>query len=257
MDIERLMPKSGRPRDVQRQRGPARYGTAPRLPPGPDPGRAPRAGSPGGLLLFDSGQYPLCERHTPTAQIFNFHTPSRALFVRPEGKCVLFDQPGWGGAVAALGTVAEVRDLPTAAYFYAGPRVAELSRTGSPMRSPGCSPPPRGNSGDSASIASSPRWWRRSRAGGDARLCPGADGACTRHQVGGRDLVHPGLDRDRRGRDRPHAPATRAWNDRRNELFAILHHTNIAMGGEQVVGYRLLASGRAHQSPGARNAPTR
>ena len=37
---------------------------------------------------------------------------------------MLFDQPGWGGAVMALGTVAEV---PTAAYFYAGPRVAELA----------------------------------------------------------------------------------------------------------------------------------
>src|SRR5215470_3040627 len=78
-----------------------------------------RARDLGGLLLFDSVNIRYASGAS-NAEIFNFHTPSRALFVPPEGKCVLFDQPGWGDAVTALGTVAEVRDLPTATYFYAG-----------------------------------------------------------------------------------------------------------------------------------------
>src|SRR5260370_28537258 len=85
-----------------------------------------RARDLGGLLLFDSVNIRYASGAS-NAQIFNFHTPSRALFVPPEGKCIFFDQPGWGDAVAPLGTVSEVRSLPPAPYFYAGPRGVALA----------------------------------------------------------------------------------------------------------------------------------
>ena len=78
----------------------------------------------GAALLFDSVNIRYASG-TTNAQIFNFHTPSRCLFVPAEGLCVLFDQEGWAGPALKLGTVGEIRTMPTFAHFYAGPRGAD------------------------------------------------------------------------------------------------------------------------------------
>ena len=199
-----------------------------------------RARDLGGLLLFDSVNIRYASG-TSNAQIFNFHTPSRALFVPPEGKCVLFDQPGWGGAVTALGTVAEVRDLPTAAYFYAGPRVAELAarladevaellataagklrRLGVDRIEPALVAALQSR-GVTLGYAQEPMEHARAIKSEDEIWCI----------LGSIAIAETGIGRMR---------VALAPGMTENELFAILHHTNIAMGGEWCE-YRLLASG--------------
>ena len=78
----------------------------------------------GAALLFDSVNIRYASG-TTNSQIFNFHTPSRCLFVPAEGLSLLFDQEGWAGPALSLGTIGEVRNMPTFAHFYAGPRGAE------------------------------------------------------------------------------------------------------------------------------------
>lgn len=78
----------------------------------------------GAALLFDSVNIRYATG-TTNAQIFNFHTPSRCLFVPAEGLSVLFDQEGWANTALGLGTIGEVRNMPTFAHFYSGPRSAE------------------------------------------------------------------------------------------------------------------------------------
>ncbi|MFO0995610.1 MAG: Xaa-Pro peptidase family protein [Alphaproteobacteria bacterium] len=194
----------------------------------------------GGALLFDSVNIRYASG-TSNGQIFNFHTPSRALFVPAEGKCVLFDQPGWAEAARALGTIGEVRDMPTAAYFYSGPRVNDQAKR----------------------LAHQIVDVLKAAAGSNRRL--------------GVDRIEPTIVAALQSQDiqlgyaqEPieHARAIKSMDEvwcilssitvaetaiarmrealrpgmTENELFAILHHTNIAQGGEWCE-YRLLASG--------------
>src|SRR5262249_12995933 len=160
----------------------------------------------------------------------------------PEGKCVLFDQPGWGDAVAALCTVAEVRDLPTATYFYAGPRVAELAKRladqlAGLLRAASSSNIQRlggdriepalvealQSRGVMLGYAQEPMEHARALKSDDEVWCILASIAVAETGIGRmRAALEPGM--------------------MGNELFAILHHTNIAHGGEWCE-YRLLASG--------------
>jgi Xaa-Pro aminopeptidase len=192
------------------------------------------------LLLFDSVNIRYASGSS-NAQIFNFHTPSRALFVPPDGKCVLFDQPGWGETAFALGTIGEVRDLPTAAYFYAGPRVIEQARRFADQISEllGTAPGNRKvlgvdriepvlatalqDCGLSLGYAQEPMEHARAIKSEDEIWCILASIAVAETGIARmRKALEPGITE--------------------NELFAVLHETNIAAGGEWCE-YRLLASG--------------
>lgn len=61
------------------------------------------------------------------AQISQLHTPYRCVLVPCEGKAILFDLAGWANNATELGTVDHVRDVATFAYFFAGPRYNEIA----------------------------------------------------------------------------------------------------------------------------------
>jgi Xaa-Pro dipeptidase len=193
-----------------------------------------------GCLLFDSVNIRYASGSS-NSQIFNFHTPSRALFVPPEGKCTLFDQPGWGEAARALGTIGDVLPMTTSAYFYAGPRVAEQCkrfadqvlgvvkgaagherRVGVDRIEPGIAAALQARGIDLA-YAQEPIEHARAVKSQDEVWCILASITVAETGIGRmREALRPGITE--------------------NELFAILHHTNIAHGGEWCE-YRLLASG--------------
>jgi Xaa-Pro dipeptidase len=194
----------------------------------------------GGALLFDSVNIRYASG-TRNGAIFNFHTPSRALFVPPEGKTILYDQAGWAGPVLELGTVGEVHDMPTFSYFYVAERGDENAGRMAAMVEDALTRHAGGNKRlavdriEASLIAAlQRRGIELADAQGPAeraRIVKSADEiACiltsiTVAETGiarMSDALRPGLTE--------------------NELFSILHQTNIANGGDWCE-YRLMASG--------------
>jgi Xaa-Pro dipeptidase len=194
----------------------------------------------GGALLFDS----INIRYTTgssNGQIFNFHTPGRCLFVPPEGETVLFDDSRLPTNISGLGTIGELRDMPSFCFFIAGPRIKEkagelANQIDELMRT---------HAGENRRLAvdkveidgihalhakglellnaQEPLEMARSIKSGD-------EIACILHVI---TIAEMGIARMR---------AELEPGMTENELFSILHQTNIAHGGDWI-DYRLLASG--------------
>ncbi len=194
----------------------------------------------GGALLFDS----INIRYTTgssNSQIFNFHTPGRCLFVPPQGETILFDDDRLPTNITGLGTIGEIRAMPAFCFFIAGTRVKEkagelAAQIDDLMRA---------HSGENRRLAvdkveidgihaleakglelsnaQEPLERARSIKSGD-------EIACILHVI---TVAEMGIARMR---------AELEPGMTENELFSILHQTNIAHGGDWI-DYRLLASG--------------
>ncbi|MDA0703913.1 MAG: Xaa-Pro peptidase family protein [Proteobacteria bacterium] len=194
----------------------------------------------GGALLFDSVNIRYASG-TRNGAIFNFHTPSRALFVPPEGKAILYDQAGWAGPVLELGTVGEVHDMPTFSYFYVAERGDENAGRMAAMvedelaRHAGANKRLAVDRIEASLInALQGRGIELADAQGPAeraRIVKSDDEiACMLTSI---TVAETGISRI--------SEALRPGMTE-NELFSILHQTNIANGGDWCE-YRLLASG--------------
>lgn len=194
----------------------------------------------GGALLFDSVNIRYASGAS-NSEVFNFHTPSRCLFVPPESRGILFELPGWGDLATSLGTISEVREISASAYFFAGPRVgaqaAKLADQVSALlnASKGASRRLAIDRTDptlimallaqNVEVADGQEVMERARAikSSDEIWCILTSIAVAETAIARmREALRPGMTE--------------------NELFAILHHTNIANGGEWCE-YRLLTSG--------------
>jgi Xaa-Pro aminopeptidase len=194
----------------------------------------------GGALLFDS----INIRYTTgssNGQIFNFHTPGRCLFVPPEGQAVLFDDEHLPTNIDGLGTIAEFRNMPAFCFFIAGTRVDEKAKE----------------------LADQIDDLMRTHAGDNRRL------AVDKVEIAGIHALHAkGLELSNAQEPLELARSIKSSDEiacilhvisvaetgiarmraelepgmTENELFSILHQTNIAMGGDWI-DYRLLASG--------------
>ena len=193
-----------------------------------------------GCLLID----PINIRYATGSRnygMFQSHTPGRYLFVAAEGPVVLFDAVACHEVARGLETITELRPAVPFSFFFSGPRLAESIE------------------GWAAELAS----LFRGSAGGNKRLA--ADrcdvmcaSALTRHGLELVDAQGP-VERARSIKSAEEilcmnyslAVADIAMARMRealkpglteNELFAILYHTNIAMGGEWIDA-RMLTSG--------------
>jgi len=193
-----------------------------------------------GCLLID----PINIRYATGSRnysMFQSHTPGRYVFVAAEGRVVLFDAPACHETARGLGTITELRPAVPFSYFFSGPRLQESVETWA------------------AELAS----LFHGSAGGNKRLAVDRlDVACAsalaRHGIELLDAQGP-LERARSIKSAEEilcmnyslAVADIAMARMRealkpglteNELFAILYHTNIAMGGEWIDA-RMLTSG--------------
>lgn len=199
-----------------------------------------RARDLGGALLFDSVNIRYASG-TRNGAIFNFHTPSRALFVPPEGKAILYDQAGWAGPVLELGTVGEVHDMPTFSYFYVAERAEENAARLAAMVEDELARHAGGNKRLAVDRIEAPLINALQSRGIDladaqgpaerARIVKSDDEiACILTSI---TVAETGIARM--------SEALRPGMTE-NELFSILHQTNIANGGDWCE-YRLMASG--------------
>ena len=173
--------------------------------------------------------------------LFQSHTPGRYLFVAAEGPVVLFDAPACHETARGLGTITELRPALPFSYFFSGPRLAEsigdwageiaslfhgVSGGNKRMAVDRCDvmcAAALGRHGIELMDAQEPLERARSIKSAEEILCMNyslsvADIAMARM----REALKPGLTE--------------------NELFAILSHTNTAMGGEWIDA-RMLTSG--------------
>ena len=173
--------------------------------------------------------------------MFQSHTPGRYVFVAAEGTVVLFDAPACHETARGLETFTELRPAVPFSYFFSGSRLQESIETWA------------------AELAS----LFHGSAGGNKRLAVDRlDVACAsalaRHGIELIDAQGP-IERARSIKSAEEllcmnyslAVADIAMARMRealepglteNELFAILYHTNIAMGGEWIDA-RMLTSG--------------
>ncbi|HXP72591.1 MAG TPA: Xaa-Pro peptidase family protein [Stellaceae bacterium] len=173
--------------------------------------------------------------------LFQSHTPGRYLFVAAEGPVVLFDAPACHETARGLGTITELRPALPFSYFFSGPRLAEsigdwageiaqlfrgVAGGNKRMAVDRCDvmcAAALGRHGIELMDAQEPLERARSIKSAEEILCMNyslsvADIAMARM----REALKPGLTE--------------------NELFAILSHTNVAMGGEWIDA-RMLTSG--------------
>jgi Xaa-Pro aminopeptidase len=173
--------------------------------------------------------------------MFQMHTPSRYLFVATEGPVVLFDAPACHHVARAIETIDEVRPAASINFFFAGDRLAEsverwaaeiadlVARHGGGNRRLAvdrCDPAwaaalvRRG-----VALVDGQCALERARAIKSAEeiLCMNATlGVADIAIARMREALRPGLTE--------------------NQLWAVLHHTNISMGGEWIDA-RLLSAG--------------
>ena len=193
-----------------------------------------------GCLLID----PINIRYATGSRnysLFQAHTPGRYLFVATRGPIVLFDAVACHETARGLGTITEFRPALPFTYFFSGSRLQESIEAWA------------------AELAS----LFRSSAGGSKRLAVdrldiASASALARHGIELVDAQAP-LERARSIKSAEEvlcmnyslAVADIAMARMRealrpglteNELFAILYHTNIAMGGEWIDA-RMLTSG--------------
>ena len=193
-----------------------------------------------GCLLID----PINIRYATGSRnysMFQAHTPGRYLFVATEGPVALFDAVACHETARGLETITELRPAVPFSYFFSGPRLQESIEVWA---------------GELASLF-------KASAGGNKRLAVDRlDVACgsalARHGIELLDAQAP-LERARSIKSAEEvlcmnyslAVADIAMARMRealkpgmteNELFAVLYHTNIAMGGEWIDA-RMLTSG--------------
>jgi Xaa-Pro dipeptidase len=193
-----------------------------------------------GCLLID----PINIRYATGSRnysLFQSHTPGRYVFVASEGPVVLFDAAACHETARGLGIFTELRPALPFSYFFSGPRLAEsiedwaaelaslfhASAGGNKRlavdRLDMASASALARHGIELMDAQGPIERARSIKSAEEILCMNysltvADIAMARM----REALRPGLTE--------------------NELFAILYHTNIAMGGEWIDA-RMLTSG--------------
>jgi len=193
-----------------------------------------------GCLLID----PINIRYATGSRnysLFQSHTPGRYVFVASEGPVVLFDAAACHETARGLGIFTELRPALPFTYFFSGPRLAESIEVWAAELASLFHASAGGNKRlavDRLDIASASALARhgielmdaqgpieraRSIKSAEEILCMNysltvADIAMARM----REALRPGLTE--------------------NELFAILYHTNIAMGGEWIDA-RMLTSG--------------
>ncbi len=193
-----------------------------------------------GCLLID----PINIRYATGSRnysMFQSHTPCRYVFIATEGPVVLFDAVSAHETARGLGTFTELRPAQLFGYFFSGSRLPESVK------------------GWAAELAA----LFRSSAGGNKRLAVDRlDVACASalagHGIELKDAQAP-IERARSIKSAEEilcmnyslSVADIAMARMRealrpgiseNELFAILYHTNIAMGGEWIDA-RMLTSG--------------
>jgi Xaa-Pro dipeptidase len=193
-----------------------------------------------GAVLFDSinMRYATGSRNY---QLFQLHTPTRYAFVPAEGKVTLFDLTGWSDAAKQLTSVGDVRPGTLFCYFFAGPRVEARANSWANE----INQLVRSVAGTNRRIAldkAEPIAVQALRDQGltiingqevleEARVIKSPEEilcmreairVCERGMMRMREALKPGLSE--------------------NELWSILHQTNIAMDGEWI-DCRLLASG--------------
>lgn len=173
--------------------------------------------------------------------LFQSHTPGRYLFIAAEGPVVLFDAVACHDTARGLETITELRPALPFSYFFSGPRLAGhvkdwageiatlfrgVAGGNKRMAVDRCDvmcAAALGRHGIELMDAQEPLERARSIKSAEEVLCMNyslsvADIAMARM----REALKPGLTE--------------------NELFAILYHTNIAMGGEWIDA-RMLTSG--------------
>lgn len=173
--------------------------------------------------------------------LFQAHTPGRYLFIAAEGPVVLFDAVACHDTARGLETITELRPALPFSYFFSGPRLAEsvkdwageiaalfygVAGGNKRMAVDRCDvicAAALGRHGIELRDAQEPLERARSIKSAEEILCMNysltvADIAMARM----REALKPGLTE--------------------NELFAILSHTNVAMGGEWIDA-RMLTSG--------------
>ena len=173
--------------------------------------------------------------------MFQSHTPGRYLFVATEGPVVLFDAVACHEVARGLETITELRPAAPFSYFFSGPRLAESVDAWAAELAPLFHASAGGNKrlavdrcdvmcaaalarcGIELHDAQGPLEHARSIKSAEELLCMNyslavADIAMARM----REALKPGITE--------------------NELFAVLYHTNIAMGGEWIDA-RMLTSG--------------
>jgi Xaa-Pro aminopeptidase len=193
-----------------------------------------------GVLLFD----PINIRYATGSRnmaVWTLHNAARYCFVPTEGRVVLFDFHNCEHLSDALETIDEVRPTTTWFYFPAGPRVAERAQRWAAeltdlVRAQGggnrrlaldhCDP-----QGAAALVAQGIELRdgqevlelaRHIKSAEELACMTAAISVCEVGMARMREALEPGMSE--------------------NELWAILHHTNIALGGEWIET-RLLSSG--------------
>ncbi len=194
----------------------------------------------GACLLFD----PLNVRYatgTRNLQVWHMHAAGRHAVVPAEGRAVLYEFGGCEYQAEGVETVAEVRATPTLYYFAAGPRLAANKRAWAAeiadllaQLAPGTQrlavdrlgvEEAEHLRGHGYTLIHAEELLEQARAikSADELACLAAAVAvCERGMARMREALRPGITE--------------------NALWALLHETNIAMGGEWIET-RLLASG--------------
>jgi len=193
-----------------------------------------------GALLFD----PINIRYATGSRnmaVWTLHNAARYCFVPTEGPIVLFDFHNCAHLSDGLETIDEVRPTTSWYYFPAGPRVAERARRWAAevadlVRSHGGGnrrlAPDHCDPQGAAALAAEGielqdgqevlELARHIKSAEELACMTAAIAVCETGMARMREALEPGMTE--------------------NELWAILHHTNIAMGGEWIET-RLLASG--------------
>ena len=193
-----------------------------------------------GALLYD----PLNIRYATGSRnmaVWTLHNAARYAFVPTEGPIVLFDFHGCDHLSAGLETIAEVRPAVSWYFFGAGPRLAENARRWAAEIADLVHAHGRGNRrlavdhcdpAGAAALAAlgielvdgqGPAELARAIKSEDELACMGqAISVCETGMARMREALRPGISE--------------------NELWSLLHQTNIALGGEWIET-RLLASG--------------
>jgi Xaa-Pro aminopeptidase len=174
-------------------------------------------------------------------QVWALHTPARYAFVPAEGRAILFDFGGCEFMSRHIETLAEVRPATSWVYFSSGPRLAERARRwalelddllrrhggGSRRLAVDRVDPPGLRALEALGIevveAQEALEHARKIKNADEVACIGLSIAvCETGMARMREALRPGITE--------------------NELWSLLHQTNIALGGEWIES-RLLASG--------------
>ncbi len=174
-------------------------------------------------------------------QVMQMHLPSRYAFVPAEGKAVVFDLGNWSGGSAATETVGEYRISTPVAHFFAGPDVearakhwaAEIAEL------------VRANGGGNRRLAidrTEPANFHALAAEGLELVDAQRPMELARAIKSAEEIGHMtrSVEVAELGMARMRAALTPGMTE--NQLWALLHETNIANGGEWI-DCRLLASG--------------